>query len=142
MRLQALLIGAVLVLPAAGSAADEAQDVERAVRAIQTAFNQGDVDTLKGMMTEDHVTVLSYARFSSAADQLKVLSQWKFSEYKVDGLKTKPVTSDVALVWYRATIKGTYKGTDVPSPVLVGEVWVKREGKWMQAAYQETPADE
>jgi hypothetical protein len=79
MRLQALLIGAVVVLPAAGSEANEAKQVERAVHAIQVAFNKGDESTLKGMMTEDHVTVLSYARFSNAADQLKVLSDWKFS---------------------------------------------------------------
>ena len=116
--------------------------MERAVRAIQAAFNKGDVGTLKGMMTEDHVAVLSYARFANAADQLKVLSHWKFSEYKIDGLKAKPVTMDVALVLYRATIKGTYKGKEVPSPVQVGEVWVKRDGKWVQASYQETPADE
>jgi len=141
MRLQALLIGAVVVLPAAGSGADEAKEVERAVRAIQAAFNKGDVGTLKGMMTKDHVTVLSYARFANTADQLKVLSDWKFSEYKIDGLEAKPVTRDVALVWYRATIKGTYKGKEVPSPVQVGEIWVKREGKWVQASYQETPAD-
>jgi hypothetical protein len=49
-------------------------------------------------------------------------------------------TRDVALGWYRATIKGTYQGQEVPSPVQVGEVWVKRDGKWVQASYQETPA--
>jgi hypothetical protein len=29
----------------------------------------------------------------------------------------------------------------VPSPVYVGEVWVKRDGKWLQASYQETPLE-
>ena len=108
---------------------------------IQKAFDKDDVDTLKGLMTKDHVTILTYARFDNASDQLKVLSDWKTSEYKIDGLKVKTLTKDVALVSYHATIKGTYKGKQVPSPVQVGEVWVRRDGKWVQASYQETPLD-
>jgi uncharacterized protein (TIGR02246 family) len=140
MRLQPLVIVAVAVLSSGDTREDVAKEVEGAVHAIQTAFNKGDVDTLKRLMTEDHVTILTYARYSNAADQLKVLSDWKFSAYKIDGLRVKALTSDVALVWYQATIKGTYQGKEVPSPVQVAEVWVKRDGRWVQASYQETPA--
>jgi ketosteroid isomerase-like protein len=142
MGLRCLLIGTAILILAVQARADTAEEVEDAVRTIQRAFNKGDVDTLKGLMTEDLTTTLTYARFSSAADQLKVLSDWKFSEYKIDGLKVKPLTKDVALVSFTATIKGTYKGKQVPSPVQVGEVWVRRDGKWKQASYQETPLDE
>jgi ketosteroid isomerase-like protein len=125
-------------LAAAGAKEDVAKDVERAKQAVQTAFNKGDADAVRKLLTEDHITLLSYARFSNAADQLKVLSHWKFSEYQIDDLAVKPLTGDVAQVTYRATIKGTYAGKVVPSPVYVGEVWVKRDGKWLQASYQET----
>ena len=80
-------------------------------------------------------------RASARADLLKVLGELKISEYKMDGLKVKTLTKDVALTSYRATIKGTYKGKAVPSPVRVVEVWIKRDGKWLQASYQETPVD-
>jgi len=93
--------------------------VERSAQAIQTAFNKDDVDSLKQLMTEDHMTTVTYAGFSSAADQLKVLSDWKFSEYKIDELKVKTLAKDVALVSYQATIKGTYQGKAVSSPVQV-----------------------
>ena len=143
MGLQCLLIGTVVILLIAVQArADTAEEVERSVRSIQTAFNKGDVDTLKGLMTKDHVAILSYARFDNAADQLKVLSDWKTSEFKVDGLKVKTLTRDVALVSFQATIKGTYKGKEVPSPVQVAEVWIHRDGEWLQASYQETPVDQ
>jgi hypothetical protein len=69
------------------------------------------------------------------------LSDWKTSEYKIEGLKVKTLTKDVALVSFQATIKGTYKGKEVPSPVQVVEVWIKRDGKWLEASYQETPLD-
>ena len=141
MRLRCLLIGTAILLLAVQVKADTAEEVEDAVRTIQKAFNKGDVDTLKGLMTEDLTTILTYARFSSAADQLKVLSDWKFSEYKIDGLKVKPLTKDVAVVSYTATIKGTYKGKQVPSPVHVGQVWVRQDVKWKQACFQETPLE-
>jgi uncharacterized protein (TIGR02246 family) len=142
MGLQCLLIGTVVILLIAVQArADTAEEVKRSVQTILKAFNKGDVDTVKRLMTKDHVAILSYARFDNAADQQKALSDWKISEYKVDGLKVKALTKDVALVSFRATIKGTYKGKQVPSTVQAGEVWVRRDGKWLQASYQETPLD-
>jgi len=141
MRLRHLLIGTAVLLVAVQVRADTAEDVERSVQTILKAFNKGDVDTVKGLMTKDHVVILTYARFDNGADQLKVLSNWKTSEYKIDGLKVKTLTKDVALVSFQATIKGTYKGKELPSPVQVGQVWVRRDGKWLQASYQETPLD-
>jgi uncharacterized protein (TIGR02246 family) len=141
MGRRALLIGTAVLFCAVQAGADTAEDVERSVRALLKAFNKGDVDTVKGLMTEDHVAILSYARFANRADQLKALADWKISEYKTGALKVKALTGDVALVSFRATIQGTYKGKEVPSPVQVAEVWVRRDGKWRQASYQETPLD-
>ena len=107
MRLRHLLIGTAVLLVAVQVRADTAEDVERSVQTILKAFNKGDVDTVKGLMTKDHVVILTYARFDNGADQLKVLSNWKTSEYKIDGLKVKTLTKDVALVSFQATIKGT-----------------------------------
>ena len=142
MRLRHLLIVTAVLLLAVQVRADTAEEVERSVRSIQTAFNKGDVDALKRLMTEDHVTILTYARFSNTVDQLQVLADWKFTEYKLEGLKVKALTKDVALVAYQATIKGTYKAKEVPSPVQVVQVWINRDGKWLQASYQETPVDQ
>jgi uncharacterized protein (TIGR02246 family) len=139
MGLQPLVIVALAALSTGDTQQAVTKEVEEAVHAIQTAFNKGDAATLKQLMMPDIVVILPYARFSSAADQLKVLSHWKYSDYKIEGLQVKALTKDVALVVYRATIKGTYKGEAVPSPVQVGEVWVKRGERWRQASYQETP---
>src|SRR5262249_59599667 len=121
--------------------ADTAEEVERSVHAIQAAFNKGDVETLKGLMTEDHVSILTYAQISSAAELLKGLGDFKFSEYKISELKVKAVTKDVAIASHQATIKGTYKGKEVLSTDLVSTIWVNRDGKWLQAWYQETPLE-
>ena len=135
-----MLIGMAIATSAGAATSDQAGDIERSVHAIQTAFDKGDVATLQTLMTEDHVTILTYARFSDRASQLKVLSDFRFSDYVIDDLGVKALTDDAALVTYRATIKGTFKGKPVPSPVRVTETWIKRDAKWMQAAYVETPA--
>ena len=112
------------------------------MRTIKTVFGCGDVETLKRLMTEDHMATLSYARFSNRADQLKVLGEFKISAYEIEGLKVKALTGSAALASFQANIKGSYKGKEVPSPVQVMEVWIRRDGKWLQASYQETPIGE
>jgi len=139
--MSSLLVAMAITLAAVGSTQSAAKDVEHAVREIQSAFDKGDVATVKARMTEDHVTVLTYARFSNAASQLAVLSDFQFSGYAIDGLGVKLLSDDAALVTYTATIKGAYKGREVPSPVHVSQVWIKRHAKWLQAAYVETPAE-
>ena len=139
MRWRSLLIGAAALFIAGEARSDTAEEVERALRAIQAAFNKGDAATLKGLMTEDHVSIMTYARISGAAELLKALGDFKFSEYKISELKVRSISKDVALASHQATIKGTYKGREVPSPVLVTTIWVKHDGKWLESWYQETP---
>jgi hypothetical protein len=116
-----------------------ADEVQRSVRSIQAAFDKGDRETLRGLMTEDHVSILTYAHSSNAGELLKSLPDYNFSEYKISEQRVKFLTRAVALASHHATIKGTYKGNAVPSPVHVTTVWLKRRGKWLQAFYQETP---
>ncbi len=40
---------------------------------------------------------------------------------------------------FRAKTVGTYKGKPLPAKVYVTEIWVKRDGRWLQCLYQETP---
>jgi hypothetical protein len=113
--------------------------VERSVRSIQAAFAKGGVEILRGLMTEDHVSTLTCAHFCNVAELPKALSDYKFFEYKSSELEVKPFPPDVALPSHHASIKGTYKGREVPSPVQVTTAWVKWGGKWLGAFYQETP---
>lgn len=83
MGLRALLIATAVIFVAVQAGADTADEVGRSVRAIQAAFDQGDVETLRGLLTEDHVSTLTYAHFSSAAELLKALSDYQFSEYTI-----------------------------------------------------------
>jgi uncharacterized protein (TIGR02246 family) len=141
MRMLCVLIATLFILPAAYGQDDPAPLVEKSLRSLKTAFSQGDAETLKRLMTKDHELTLSYARFTSTADLLKALGEFKIVDYQIEGLQVKVLAPDAALATFRATTNGTYKGRIVPSPARVVEVWIKRDGQWLQASYQETPID-
>lgn len=59
-------------------------------------------------------------------------------QYTLWGLKVTPLGPDAAFVTYEVTI-GFPPGSALRySRVLVGEVWIKRDGQWKELHYQET----
>jgi len=131
-------LAAVLLL----GADDPSRDVEKAMNALNEAFQKGDADAVKRLMTDDHVAVTAaYGGPQDRAEQLKTLPDLKLSEYAAAKTKVLPLGKDAALVTYELTLKGTYKGKDVPRKNFASAVWVRRDGKWQEAFYQETPLD-
>lgn len=68
-----------------------ADEVERSVRSIQAAFDKGKRETLRGLMTEDHVSIMTYTHSSNAAELLKSISDYNFSEYKISEQRVNPL---------------------------------------------------
>jgi len=59
-------------------------------------------------------------------------------KYTLWGLKVTRLGPDAALVTYEVTMEFPPKSVLRYSRVLVGEIWVKREGHWKELHYQET----
>ncbi|HXY08070.1 MAG TPA: nuclear transport factor 2 family protein [Terriglobales bacterium] len=60
------------------------------------------------------------------------------SKYTLWGLKVTPLGPNAAFVTYEVTMEFPPKSVLRYSRVLVGEVWVKRDGQWKELHYQET----
>jgi uncharacterized protein (TIGR02246 family) len=134
----AAALAALLLL----GADDPTKDVEKALHALNEAFEKGDADAIKKLVTEDHVAVTGYYGGPLKRDeQLKAHDDLKYTEYRPAKLKVSPLGKDAALVTYELTLKGTYKGKDLPRKNFASAVWVRRDGKWLEAYYQETPLD-
>ena len=132
-----IVLGSLLVV--AEGRADVRKEVVKAKQVLQAAFKSRDADVIRQRTTADHLSISTLYQFFSQADQLKALSDYKFSSYKIVGLQVIPLTKDVVQLTFRADIEGTFRGKRMPSKVRVVETWVKQDGKWLQASYQTTP---
>ncbi len=140
----ALCLAAGLLLGADDPANQTAvTEVKQALDSLNEAFAKGNATTCQGLMTEDHLAITSYYGGPlKRAEQLQSLAEHKLAEYAVSKMQVKLLGQDVALVTYAVTMKGTYKGREVPPRSFASAIWVKRSGKWLEALYQETPLPE
>jgi uncharacterized protein (TIGR02246 family) len=115
-------------------------EVQKAITALNTAFERRDANAIRHLMTDDHVSVTAYyGGPMSKAQQLASLSDLNLSEYAAVKLQVRFLSKDVALVTYWLTQKGTFKGKEVPPQNYASAVWVNRNGKWLEVFYQDTP---
>jgi ketosteroid isomerase-like protein len=142
MKAKLLAVLTVGLLVGAGAAGDgsAAKEVRKALAELNEAFVKGDVETIKRLMTADHVAVTGYyGRPYSRDEQLKSLKDLKPTEYRVGKQTVTPLGKDAALVTYPVTLKGTFKGRPLPARNFASAVWVRQGGRWLEVHYQETP---
>jgi hypothetical protein len=60
--------------------------------------------------------------------------------YSLDRFRLTRFDANTALLSYHATQSTTCNGVKVPSPVWVSSLFLRRDGKWLNALYQQTPA--
>jgi ketosteroid isomerase-like protein len=132
-------LSAVVVTAHAQTANDPAAEVLKLLKSLDTAFEKGDVATVRGLMTDDKVAITPYYDGpQTKEDQIKSLPDFKMPEYIVGQRKTTVLGKDVVLVTYPLTMKGTFKGKPLPAKSYVSSLWINRDGKWKEALYQAT----
>jgi uncharacterized protein (TIGR02246 family) len=141
MRTFTLPLFALAFAASCASADDAAKEVEKAISTLNDAFKTGHPEPIKALMTDDHVAVTPWAGTQTRDEQVKTLPELKLSEYAAGKMTIRLLGPDAALVTYPLTMKGTFKGKDVPAKNFASAVWVKKDGKWLEAYYQETPLD-
>ncbi len=138
---------AASLLAFGGGAAKEdegaVREIKKAMRTLNEAFAKGEADTIKRLTLGDHVAITPYfGGPKSIGEQLKNLADLKVPDYAAGETTVKFLTKDAALVTYALAQKGTYQGKPVHSKNYVAAVWVNKDGKWLEASYQETPLAE
>jgi len=138
-----LAVLAVGLLPGADTPRDEpAKDVEKAITTLNEAFQKKDAEAIKRLLAEDHVAVtVYYGGPQRVSDQLASLPELKLTEYAAGKVQVTLQGKEAALVTYELTMKGTFKGKEVPRKSYASAVWVNRGGKWLELHYQETPLE-
>jgi hypothetical protein len=127
-------------LPAQPAAPPELTNLlDAKIKAEWQAIKDKDQKAYGDLLTEEHVAV--EADGGGERYKWKVLSELQDStvaDFTLSFLKVTPLCQDAVFARYEVFIKFPPKATVRFEKVLVGEIWVKREGQWKALHYQET----
>jgi hypothetical protein len=113
--------------------------LEGRIKAEWQAIKSKDQKALGDLLTEEYVGVEADAlgeRYKWKA--LSELQQSSVADATLSFLKVTQLCPDTAFARYEVFIKFPPKSAVPFEKVLVGEIWVKREGQWKSLHYQET----
>jgi len=67
-------------------------------------------------------------------------SDCEVKSYELSDIKVTFFNNSTAMITYKGTQDGTCGGTALPAAVWASSAYVMRNGKWLAASHQETPA--
>ena len=102
------------------------------------AFKQRNASTFNGYLSDDFVGV-DGAGWTHKSDQADAMKDTELKDYSFDDIKLVKATKNVAILTYKLTQHGTYKGEAMPTKVFATSVWAKSGDKWVAVLHQETP---
>jgi hypothetical protein len=109
------------------------------IKAEWQAIKNKDQKAYGDLLAEEYVAV--EADGGGERYKWKALNELQASavaDYTLSFLKVTPLCPDAAFVRYEVFIKFPPKSAVPFEKILVGEIWVKREGQWKALRYQET----
>ncbi len=113
--------------------------LDEKIKAEWQAIKSKDQKAYGDLLTEEYVAVEADGggeRYKWKA--LQELQQSAVADFALSFLKVTPLCRDAAFARYEVFVKFPPKSTVPFEKILVGEIWVKREGQWKALHYQET----
>jgi hypothetical protein len=106
------------------------------------AWKGHDATFFNAFLSDDHVEVGFGGIIGKAAVVASVASPaCLVVQYAVDSFAVTRLNAVTAVVTYHAAQSTTCNGRPVPSPVWVSSTYVLRDGRWLNAVYQQTQAN-
>ena len=103
------------------------------------AWKSRDGKFFEGFLSDDHVELGFYGPAHKADVVATVASpRCAVDHYAVDRFELTVLDPHTAVLTYHAAQSTLCNGTPVPSPVWVTSLYVKRNGRWRNALYQQT----
>ena len=118
-------------------------DLERELVDLETrsweAWKARDGDYFEWFLSDDHVEI----GVAGVADKRAVVATVRSTacvvrDYTVSDFHAQLLGPDVAVLTYHAAQDTRCGGVAVPSPVWVSSLYVRRDGRWVNAVYQQT----
>jgi uncharacterized protein (TIGR02246 family) len=139
-----LICALLSVVSLPGFAAGKSKgDVEEQLKKMEESRAQAamkaDTATMAQSMTDDYAMITPTGE---EQDKAAVLDSFKSGDRKIENIQLEGtkvrVYGNSAVVTGTSNIKGTYKGQDISGKYRYTRVYVKQNGKWKTAAFQQT----
>ncbi len=137
--LSLILLASAGLFMANATDAETIAAINASSNALDEAFADRNVETIKSLMTPDHVSVTPYYDGpQSVDDQIASLAELDYGQKIVGTPSVVLLSPDVALRTFTADLKGSFRGKPLPARAFVNETLVKRDGKWIERFFQVT----
>lgn len=94
------------------------------------------------LLSEDFVWVDEHGVIAGRSPVVRYISDFDLKDYAMDDVKVTRFSKDVALLTYKVTLRGTFRGQALPStPSYVSSEYVRRGGRWVNVFTQTTGAE-
>jgi uncharacterized protein (TIGR02246 family) len=126
--------------PTPESRSPEEEAVHKAVDEIVAAIDRNDADAFDRLSTAEYTFVNPAGKVWNKAQYLELIRSGtlKVESYTRDEESIR-LYGNTAVVIYRSTPKGTFKGQELSNQRRVTTVLIKQDGRWLTAGRQSTP---
>jgi hypothetical protein len=113
-------------------------EMEVREKATWEALEKKNYDAFADMLASDYLEVGEDGVFDKTT-LVKDVKDLNTSDATFSDWKMLSINKDAVILMYNVTIKGTFKGQEIPpGPYRASSAWVKRDGKWLAVYYQQT----
>ncbi len=115
-------------------------EILAAQEALRLAFQSGDTETIRRLVSPDHFDVTEFEE--SRKPVWKRIAESSLENFRSDIVSYNAVEElapGLVLQRFEARIEGQYRGQALPSRIAVTMIWRREEGEWRQLFYQHTP---
>lgn len=103
---------------------------------VLNAVKDKDMEKFRNYLADDYVGIYE-AGIVNKNEEIQSVKDVDLKTFSLTDQKVVFPTHDVAILTYKATASGAYKGIDYTSAYNVSTTWVKKDGKWLNTFHTE-----
>ena len=147
MRVRFLALAALVCLgglvgsPLLGGDDDVKSTVTSIEKSLWEAWKNHQTQPFEEHLASNTVSVTPNGMVTGKEAVIKEMttSPCEVRDFSLSDWQVHQMSADTVIVTYKAKQDATCRGNKIPTDVMSTSVYVKKDGKWMAASYQETP---